>query len=182
MKILALDIGTKTGWCCWENNHLSLSTEVLATKKEVNTWGKERLDRRCDPRIERMARLVRKQMSILGGDSGHVDWVVFEDVEFASSRKQAHLWASLRAAIWLTAAPVKIECVPVGTLKAFATGHGGATKEMMMKAVQLWNPERFAFRKDHVLDYNTNSKLDDNACDALHLARWAKLNLARAKT
>lgn len=173
MKILALDIGTKTGWCCWENNHLSLGTAVLATAKEITAWGKERLDRRCDPRITRLADFVRS--------TPLVDWIVFEDVEFSLFRKQTQLWSSLRAAVWAAQKPVQFECVPVTTLKKFATGHGGATKEMMMKAVQLWNPERFVFRKDHVLDYNTNSKLDDNACDALHLARWANTNLARAK-
>ena len=44
---------------------------------------------------------------------------------------QAHLWASLRAAVWFAFHVAEFQCVPVATLKVFATGHGQAQKEDM---------------------------------------------------
>lgn len=176
MKILALDIGTKTGWALSDGENFSCGTEVLATKEEVTAWGKQRLDRRCDPRISRMAALVRNL-------STEVEWIVFEDVEFSSFRKQTQLWASLRATIWSAACPpIKFECVSVKTLKLYATGHGGATKEMMMGAVARYFPNRFKFDGKNLFDVSTQTRLTDDAADAIHLLRWAHHNLARAKT
>lgn len=164
--ILALDLGTKTGYCygCDLRNQ-QRGTWNLATAKEVRDWGKERLTRRCDPRV---ARLWHELDSL-----PRPDIVVFEDVEFASYTKQVQLWASLRAAVWLSYggfsgcgfSGVLVECVPVATLKKFATGAGNANKNGM---------ERAATR----LGINVKG-LDDNAIDALHLWRWAERNLSR---
>lgn len=164
--ILALDLGTKTGYCYGTaTNKLTCGTWQLATPKEVRQWGKERLTRRCDPRVARLwnelDRLPRP------------DVVVFEDVEFASYTKQVQLWASLRAAVWLSFggydgcgwSGVLVECVPVATLKKFATGAGNADKTGMARAAS-----RLGL---------TVKGLDDNAIDALHLWRWAERNLSR---
>lgn len=174
MNILALDIGTKTGWAFGTLENFTCGTEVLATDKEVTAWRKERLDRRCDPRVVRMRQLVQSL------PTAPVDYIVFEDVEFSSFTKQTQLWASLRAAVW--AAPVKFECVPVTTLKKFATSHGGATKEMMMAAVVRYFPTRFKFDGKHLFDLWSKTRLTDDTADAIHLLRWAHQNLARAKT
>jgi hypothetical protein len=60
-----------------------------------------------------------------------------------------------------------IECVPTGTLKKFATGHGGATKEMMEVHLKRKHPGCW------------RSGLDDNGVDALWLWQWARQNLSR---
>jgi len=137
-----------------------VGTLKLATAKEVTQWGKERLTRTCDPRMDRLWDFLHSMPT--------PDIVVFEDVEFSSYTKQTQLWASFRSVVWLRyghGRGVLLECVPVSTLKKFATGAGNANKNGM---------ERAATR----LGINVDG-LDDNAIDALHLWRWAERNLTR---
>lgn len=175
IRVLALDLGTLTGWATNCRGAIEVGTWKLATAKEVKAWGKVRLTRRQDPRV------LRLQNEILNY-CGDVDAIVYEDVEFIKYQKQAQLWASLRAAVWLTCRDVKIrECVGVTVLKKFATGHGGATKEMMMGACARHYPDRLTFDGKLLFDKHTNEALDDNAADAILLARWAIQNLSRIK-
>lgn len=164
MNILALDLGTKLGICFNAGDDLICSTKLLATDAEITAWGKERLDRRRDPRIRRLFSEIRAL------DRTHVfDFIVFEDVEFASSRKQTQLWASLRTAAWLAGDEhiARYECVNVKTLKKFATTSGNADKTYMRLAMKTQFPQHW--HKD----------LDDNAVDAFWLHRWATVTFAR---
>jgi Holliday junction resolvasome RuvABC endonuclease subunit len=162
MNILALDLGTSTGWAFNNGEIFECGTWLLASDKEVATWGKDRSRRRCDPRVLRLhATLVMLQ------DKHDFAHVVFEDVQFGSTTYQTQLWSSFRAAVWLGIPAARIECVPVGTLKKFATGSGSATKEMMMASLARTDKHLF------------NKPLDDNAVDAIFLWKWAKLNLSR---
>lgn len=158
MKILALDLGTNTGWA---QSELGVGTWKLATTKEIALWGKNRMRRRCDPRVVRLEKEVARMACIS-------DIVVFEDVQFSSSTYQTQLWASFRGAVWLTCnrLNVMVECVPTGTLKLFATGHGAATKEMMMAAANRAEPGKFI-------------GMDDNAVDAYWILKWADKSLGR---
>lgn len=90
---------------------------------------------------------------------------------------QAQLWASLRAAVWLHGRDgLQIDCVPVGTLKKFATGNGSATKDLMAKALGCVvtatgiKSRPFSFTLD-------GRDIDDNEIDAKHLLRFAKQKL-----
>jgi hypothetical protein len=165
MNILALDLGTHTGYAYNIGDKFYSGTWSLATAKEITSWGKTRLSRRCDPRV---GRLFKKLLDLVGS----MDAVVYEDVQFSSSTYQVQLWASLRAAVWLSRwgeSGLIIDCVPVATLKKFATGAGNATKEMMCNAVRhrwsdYWNP-----------------KGDDNELDAVCIHQWAVVNLGRTK-
>lgn len=162
MKILSLDLGTNTGFAHNFNGDLEAGTWELATDKEIAAWGKNRLRRRCDPRIQRFSNLLVALPK--------PDIVVFEDVLFASSSGQAHLWASYRAAVWLAfGTQCAMECVPVQTLKMFACGYGDATKEQMAAALYRQQPEL------------KKAGLDDNAVDAIWLYSWAVQNLSRMK-
>ncbi len=165
MNILALDLGTKTGFAFSDGRRGTLQ---LATPAMVKAARACRMDRRCDARIYVLFHWLKTA-------ARDVDWIAFEDVQFASTTMQAHLWASLRAAVWIFSAEYqkKTECCPTGTLKLFATGHGGATKEMMAKALTLKCPEFTLCAADKVKD-STGKILDDNAIDALHLLNWAK--------
>lgn len=164
MNCLALDLGTSTGYAFNNGDHFEYGTWLLASDKEVTTWGKDRYRRRCDPRVLRLhATLVMLQ------DKYNFAHVVFEDVQFGSTTYQTQLWASFRAAVWLVIPAARIECVPVGTLKKFATGHGGATKEMMAAALARKHPEI------HLTDAST-----DDTVDAIWLWQWAKINLNRS--
>lgn len=160
--VLALDLGTKTGYAVSNSAGFMSGTWKLSTPKEVTDWGRQRLTRRCDPRIIRLAQAVRGLPV--------PDLVIFEDVQFSSYTLQVQLWASFRAAVWLsfsTTPSVIFECVDVGTLKKFATGHGGATKEMMRAALLQKYPEL------------VKKGCDDNEIDAIWLHRWARANLTR---
>lgn len=161
-RILALDLGTKTG-VAWNFGPLPGATTLkLATDKEVAAWGKSRLTRRCDPRIERLYRFVHEKAQ-------PADIVVFEDVDFSTYTYQTQLWASFRTAVWLaclTNSAAILECVPVTTLKKFATGSGLADKSAMRKALFTQFPQ-------------TRPDLDDNAIDALWILKWAEKNLGR---
>lgn len=158
MNMLALDLGTQTGFA-FGGALFEAGTWELATKKEITTFTKHRMNRRRDPRIIRLHHFLLSMPS--------PDIVVFEDVQFASSTYQVQLWASLRAAVWLTFPHAVIDCVPVGTLKLFATGHGGATKPMMTSALKragYWQPG-----------------FDDDAVDAAWVWLWGMKNLGRMK-
>lgn len=159
--ILGIDIGTNTGVCynCQPLMKHICETWKLATPKEITAFSRQRLNRRNDPRVL----TFRKKLDQVP----RPDIVVFEDVQFASSTYQVQLWAALRSVIWLTFPDRLIDCVPVATLKRFATGHGGATKEMMAQAL----------KKQH--SYMWSNDLDDNAVDAAWLWIWAKQNFAR---
>jgi Holliday junction resolvasome RuvABC endonuclease subunit len=157
-KILALDLGTKTGVAMNYGLLPGAQTLQLATAKEVAAWGKERLTRRCDPRISRLF----NQLILVE----RPEIVVFEDVEFSTYTKQTQLWSAFRTAVWLAFAGDCIECVPVTTLKKFATGSGAADKEAMRRAMFTQFPQ-------------TRPDLDDNAIDALWVLKWAEHNLGR---
>lgn len=175
MNLLGLDLGSKTGvtfndgaenFCC--------GTWTLATDKELAIARTKRMDRRCDPRVKS---LYEKLVSL--HRQHDFDAVVFEDVQFASYTLQVQLWSSLRAAVWLAFGSEIVECVPVSTLKKFATGHGGATKEQM--GVCLCRSDaRFRLDSQNRVKFN-NEPVDDNAVDSAWLHRWAAQNLSRLK-
>lgn len=163
MNILALDLGTKTGFAISREGMPNVvGTWKLATAAEVKQWGKTRVVRTGDPRFCRLLALVTEMLPL--------DVIVFEDVQFSTTTKQTQLWSAFRSVLWTlqcscdAAKPLVVECVPVQTLKKFATGSGGASKEAMIAA---------AFRR------GCPPGVDDNGADAFHLLRWAQANLTR---
>lgn len=170
MKILALDLGTKTGYAIDAGDYpVSCGTKELASKKNLAYQKKLRMDRRGDIRFT----VLVTWLEHLWRDF-QPEFVVFEDVQFSKTTQQSHLWATWRAAVWLMAINhnVVIECCPVGTLKKFATGSGKAEKSDMARYLTQ-NP-RFKMVKGEIVDTVTGLSLDDNAVDALHLLNWAK--------
>lgn len=169
MRILALDLANKTGWAHDCTGGLIAGTFRLGTDKEIENWGKTRMNRRCDDRVCRLIKFIADLRP---------EAIVWEDVQFVKSTFQGQLWPSLRTAIWAYACSNKVlvECVPVQTLKKFATGKGGATKEGMCRALAS-SDRRFSARGETVFDSETDLWLDDNAVDAIWLWRWAKHNL-----
>lgn len=173
MNILALDLGTKTGYAALINGQQVSGTILLASEKELKAAKTQNLDRRNDIRIHRLHTHIGNQHS-----TSRLDWIFFEDVQFLSTQLQAQLWASLRAAVWLHGRDgLQIDCVPVGTLKKFATGNGAATKDMMAHALGCR-----VFKtgvKSRPFEYTLNEReLDDNEIDALHLLNFAKQKLS----
>lgn len=160
MRILALDLGTNTGFAHNLTGELQAGTWTLATDKEVTAWGKSRATRKRDPRMQRLHKILH--------EIGRPDIVVFEDVEFSSYTKQTQLWSSFRATVWLSfSSDCVIDCVPVKTLKKWATGDGNADKDKMAAVLYKQQPEL------------KKAGLDDNAVDAIWLYSWAVKTFAR---
>lgn len=159
MDCLSLDIGTNTGWAYNQGGSFFAGSWKLATAKEVTTWNKVRLNRRRDPRIERLCKHV--------GALGIFDVIVFEDVQFASTTYQCQLWAGLRSSAWICGLAQHFEAVPVGTLKKFATGHGSADKAAMSRALKSQHPKLW------------KAEYSDDAIDAIWLHLWCQKNLQR---
>jgi Holliday junction resolvasome RuvABC endonuclease subunit len=168
LKVLALDLGTQTGFCYNLNQYTEhvwvefAGTKTWATAKEITLFRKQRMDRRLDPRIWHF----HKWLSHLLHEN-KFDIVVFEDVQFSSTVLACQLWASLRSVVWVNCEDTHTltECVNVKTLKKWATGDGNATKETMAA---------FALKSGYELP-----TLDDNGIDAFWLWRWAHEKLKR---
>lgn len=156
MKVLALDLGTKTGWALYNDGVVFSGTWTLATPKEIKQMRADELDRCCDLRFKRLTEYLQKHLP--------VDYIYFEDVQFLTTQLQAQLWAGLRTAVVLLYPQMKIKAVPVGTLKKFATGNGAAKKEQMAAFLQ----SKTGLSPDG---------RDDNEIDALHLLWLARNNL-----
>jgi hypothetical protein len=185
MNILALDLGTTTGWA---TNHslggdFALGQWELAKPKEITEWRKKNLDRRKDPRFWRLVHHVKLM-------SSGCSVVIFEDVKFSSYTYQAQLWPTWRAAVWTAVPEECLECIPTNVLKKFATGKGNADKEHMLEAMIEAEPDRFRLddrlkMKHVVVDTEAMAKghgemfLTDDAVDAYWLYRWAKENITR---
>jgi len=153
LRILALDLGTRTGWALFDNGETQSGTWRLATPKEIKAQAAAKRERCCDIRAGRLRSLIE--------GVGPVDRIYFEDVQFVGSVMQVQLWSSLRAMLWLeackTMAP-RVVAVPVGTLKKFA-GKGNADKAYMARAAAA----RGFFK----------SEADDNEVDAWLLLQFA---------
>jgi Holliday junction resolvasome RuvABC endonuclease subunit len=171
MKILALDLGSTTGFAHNSNGSDSRSlpsiySKTWATAKELRDQKARRLDRRGDIRIVRFYDFISLLQS-----QARFDAVVFEDVQFHTSTAQTQLWSSFRTTVWLAFPKMLMEAVPVGTLKKFATGSGSADKQAMLAALVRRAPELITLGETP----------DDNACDAAWLWLWAQQNISRAK-
>jgi hypothetical protein len=176
MRILAIDLGTKTGWALFDNGVTTSGTWVLAKPSEVTELRSKDLDRCCDFRPSRL----REHLTTVTCLSP-LDLIIFEDVQFATSLLQVQLWSSLRSVLWMASDTCKVKAVDVGTLKKFATGKGNADKEHMLEAA-LAKGKGFFTRarvgnKDIVLrlvdGIYRQPPVDDNEVDAWHLLQLA---------
>jgi len=158
-NILALDLGTKCGYAYNTGELFCSGTWVLAAPKEIREWGKSRLTRRDDPRVTRLCEKV----------SGlpEFDVLSFEDVQFSSYTLATQLWSALRSAAWLCVKRKHTECVPVKTLKLFATGAGNSTKDAMERALRRTSYWKVGISEDTV--------------DAVWVWLWSQKNLNRMK-
>lgn len=157
INILAVDIGTKCGYAYNVGELFFSGTWDLATPKEIREWGKSRLTRRDDPRVARLCEKVTRLPEF--------DVLSFEDVQFSSYTLATQLWSALRSALWLCAKRKHTDCVPVKTLKVYATGAGNATKPMMATALKLagyWKPG-----------------MGEDTVDAVWVWLWSRTNLGR---
>ncbi len=170
-RTLTLDLGTDTGWALADRSGILKSgTLCLATDAELEHQRREGRERTLDLRYSRIHAFITEH--IFAG----VDRIVFEDVEFASTRMQTQLWASLRTAIWagtLTRPDLSIKGLPVATLKQFATGNGHVQKFAMAQALAKLQPAEYTLVGESIRKAD-GSLADDNEIDAIWLALYTQ--------
>jgi len=141
--ILALDLGTTTGWAVHEGGTVTSGSQSFKP-------------RRFEGGGMRFLHFKRWLDAIDASDSG-IDAVYFEEVRRHAGVDAAHAYGGFLAHLtaWCEAQlpPIPYEGVPVGTIKKAATGKGNASKQDMIAAA-----ERRGF-----------APADDNEADALAL-------------
>lgn len=145
--ILALDLGTTTGWACRQ-----------MTGPVVHGWSSFKPGRYegGGMRYLRFKQRLTDLKSTLGGE---IHAVYFEEVRRHASTDSAHVYGGLLATLtaWCEHHKIPYCGVPVGTIKKHATGKGNASKEDIIKAMQVLG----------------HPVTDDNEADALALLHWS---------
>lgn len=144
--ILALDLGTTTGWAL--RGHDGLITSGTASFKPGRYDGGGMRYLRFTSWLTELDRL-----------SGPISAIWFEEVRRHAGTDAAHVYGGLMASLtaWGELRGIPYEGVPVGTIKRHATGHGNSPKQAMIAAARA----------------RGYSPADDNEADAIAILHWA---------
>ena len=144
--ILALDLGTTTGWALRSHDGLIISGSASFRPGRYDGGGMRYL--RFTNWLTELDRL-----------SGPIAAIWFEEVRRHAGTDAAHVYGGLMASLtsWGELRGIPYEGVPVGTIKRHATGKGNAPKQAMIDAARAkgFSPE------------------DDNEADAIAILLWA---------
>ena len=142
MTILALDLGTQTGW-------------ALTSRDGSITSGSQSFKpQRFEGGGMRFLRFKRWLTDIKQCNDG-IDQVVFEEVRRHVGVDAAHAYGGFMGQLtaWCEHHQIPYQGIPVGTIKKHATGKGNASKDEMVAAVRA----------------RGHSPADDNEADAIAL-------------
>jgi hypothetical protein len=144
--ILALDLGTTTGWALQAADGLITSGTVSFRPGRYDGGGMRYL--RFTNWLTELDRL-----------SGPIAAIWFEEVRRHAGTDAAHVFGGLMASLtaWAELRGIPYEGVPVGTIKKHATGKGNAPKQAMI----------------HAACKRGFSPADDNEADAIAILLWA---------
>lgn len=144
--VLALDLGTTTGWAVRSRDDRITSGTITFKSSRFEGGGMRYL---------RFHGWLREILDL----AGPIDRIVFEEVRRHMGTDAAHVFGGLLATLtsWAELNSIPYEGVPVGTIKRFATGRGNADKAAVIAAMRS--------RGFH--------PADDNEADALALLLWA---------
>jgi hypothetical protein len=145
-NVLALDLGTVTGWALRGQNGGITSGTMTFRPSRFEGGGMRYL--RFRSWLNEMARI-----------SGGLQRIVFEEVRRHAGTDAAHIYGGFLAHLsaWCEERSIPYEGIPVGTIKRFATGKGNAPKDAMLAAIRA---RGFA-------------PADDNEADAIAIVLWA---------
>jgi len=148
--ILALDLGTTTGW--------ALRTPDGAITSGTQSFRPQRFEG-GGMRFLRFKRWLTELKAHADG----IDSLHFEEVRRHVSTDAAHAYGGFLATLtsWCEHHQIPYQGVPVGTIKKHATGKGNASKDEMITAMR---------RLGHV-------PTDDNEADALAILHWASRSI-----
>lgn len=146
MNILAIDLGTKTGWALLSDKQITSGT-IAFTPKRFEGGGMRYLR-------------FKQWLTELKNSSGDIDAVYFEEVRRHIGVDAAHAYGGFMATLtaWCEHHQIPYSGVPVGTIKKSACKKGNASKDEMIAAMVA---------KGHAPG-------DDNEADALALLYHAK--------
>lgn len=144
--ILALDLGTTTGWALRDHTGRIISGTESFKPQRFEGGGMRFLR-------------FKGWLTELKMHADGIDALVFEEVRRHVSTDAAHVYGGFMAQLtaWCEHHGIPYQGVPVGTIKKHATGKGNAGKQAMVAAMQA-----LGFRPE-----------DDNEADALALLLWA---------
>ena len=144
--VLALDLGTTTGWAL-RNQDGGITSGTMTFRPSRFEGG--------GMRFLRFRTWLTEVATLISG----LGQIVFEEVRAHAGTDAAHIYGGFLAHLsaWCEERGIPYQGVPVGTIKAFATGKGNANKAAMIAAMQARG-----FRP-----------ADDNEADAIALLLWA---------
>jgi len=144
--ILALDLGTTTGWACRAADTGTITSGTVSFKPGRYEGG--------GMRYLRFANWLHEIEDLTGPFGG----IWFEEVRRHAGTDAAHVYGGLMGTLssWAELRGVPYQGVPVGTIKRHATGKGNANKAAMIEAAR---------ERGHAV-------ADDNEADALALLYW----------
>jgi hypothetical protein len=144
--ILALDLGTQTGWALRGNDgHITSGSESFRPQ-------------RFEGGGMRFLRFKRWLTEVKHACDG-IDCLYFEEVRRHVGVDAAHAYGGFLATLtaWCEHHRIPYQGVPVGTIKKHATSKGNASKDDMVAAIRV----------------RGHQPCDDNEADALALLYWA---------
>ena len=144
MAILALDLGTKTGYAAYTNGAIVSGSQDFAPGRYESTG-------------MRYVRFGKFLADMHAADP--VTYLVFEEVRRHRGVDAAHVYGGFLSHLqaWCELRGVPLEAYPVGAIKRFWTGKGNADKDAMVAEAQ-----RRGF-----------APKDDNEADALAMLHMA---------
>lgn len=140
--ILALDLGTTTGWAVRGHDGRIVSGTVSLRPGRFDGGGMRYL--RFTKWLDEVADL-----------SGPIAAIYYEEVRRHAATDAAHVYGGLMATLtaWSELRGIPYQGIPVGTIKRHATGKGNASKDMVIAAMRA----------------RRHTPADDNEADALAL-------------
>ena len=146
MTLLALDLGTTTGWALrTRDGHITSGAECFRPQRFEG--GGMRFLR------------FKRWLTELKASADGIDALYFEEVRRHVSTDAAHAYGGFLATLtaWCEHHQIPYQGVPVGTIKKHASGKGNASKDEVIAAVRA----------------RGHAPTDDNEADALALLYWA---------
>lgn len=146
LTILAIDLGTTTGWAVRARDR-QIAHGFVSFKPQRFEGGGMRFLR------------FKRWLSEIHTMTNDIHAVYFEEVRRHAGVDAAHVYGGLMATLttWCEHRNIPYQGVPVGTIKKHATGKGNAGKDEVIAAMRV---------KGHPVS-------DDNEADALALLHWA---------
>ena len=144
--ILALDLGTTTGWA------------LASSDGSISSGSQSFKPQRFEGGGMRFLRFKRWLADIKQCNDG-IDQVVFEEVRRHVGVDAAHAYGGFMGQLtaWCEHHQIPYQGIPVGTIKKHATGKGNASKDEMVAAVRT----------------RGHNPADDNEADAIALLHLA---------